>query len=115
MTKLRETKNCGGHLTHDSSLGLGQPRLSGVGPMFRDGESILQRVQMKVHPPKIMGCILLVTKMLVWWHRLVKGLFSRPLALLHVFGPIGKQIAPKTHKVWDKVGCFWIHNHGPYI
>jgi len=25
--------------------------------MFRDGESVLQHVQMKVHPPKIMGCI----------------------------------------------------------
>ena len=28
---------------------------------------------MKVHPPKIIGYILLVKKMLVWWHRLIKG------------------------------------------
>ena len=32
--KTKKTKNCGGHLTHDSGLGLGQPHLSGVGPMF---------------------------------------------------------------------------------
>ena len=55
--KTKRTENCGGYLTHDSGLGLGQPHLSGVGPMFRDGESVLQRVQMKVHPPKITGCI----------------------------------------------------------
>ena len=60
---------------------------------------------MKVHPLKIMGCILLVMKTLVWWHRLVKGLFSKPLVVLHVFEPIRKQITPKTQKVWD----------GPYI
>ena len=33
---------------------------------------------MKVHSPKIMGCILLVTKTLVWWNKLIKGLFSIP-------------------------------------
>ena len=59
--------------------------------MFRDDGSVLQRVQMKVHPPKITGCILLVTKTLVWWHRLIKGIFSRPLAILHAFEPMGKQ------------------------
>ena len=51
---------------------------------------------MKVHPPKITGCILLVMKTLVWWHRLIKGLFGRPLAVLHVFEPIRKQNAPKA-------------------
>ena len=55
--KTKRIENCGGYLTHDSGLGLVQPRLSGVGSMFRDGESVLQRVQMKVHLPKIMGCI----------------------------------------------------------
>ena len=64
---------------------------------------------MKVYPPKIMGCILLVTKTLVWWHELIKGLFSRPLAVLHVFEPIRKQIAPKAQNVWDEAGCFSIH------
>ena len=54
---------------------------------------------MKVRLPKITGCILLVTKTLVWWHRLIKGLFSRPLAALHIFEPIRKQIAPKAQKV----------------
>ena len=84
--------------------------------MFRDSENILQRVQMKVHPPKIMSCILLMTMTLAWWHRLVKGLFSRPLGVLHAFEPIEKQIAPKTQKVWDKAGCFFsIHSHGPYM
>jgi len=107
---LKETKNYGGYLSHNSSLGLGQPRLSGVGPMFRDDESVLQCIQMKVHPPKIMGCILLV-----WWHRLIKGLFSRPLAALHISKPIRKQIAPKSQKVWDEAGCFLIHKHGSYI
>ena len=62
---------------------------------------------MKVHPPKITGCILLMTKTLAWWHRLIKGLFSRPLAILHAFEPIEKQIAPKTQKVWDEAGCFF--------
>ena len=108
-------ENCGGYLTHNSSLGLGQPRLSGVGPMFRDNENVLYHIQMKVHPPKITGCILLMTKMLEWWHRLIKGLFSKPLAALHIFKPIRKQIAPKAQKVWDKAGCFSIHNHVPYI
>ena len=51
---------------------------------------------MKVHPPKIMGCILLMMKTLAWWHRLIKILFSRPLAILHAFEPIEKQITPKT-------------------
>ena len=69
---------------------------------------------MKVRLPKITGCILLVTKTLVWWHRLIKGLFSRPLVILHVFEPNRKQIASKTQKVWDEAGCFSIHNHGPY-
>ena len=67
--------------------------------MFRDGESVLRHIQMKVHPSKITGCILLVAKTLVWWHGLIKGPFSRPLAILHVFEPIRKQIAPKTQKV----------------
>ena len=83
--------------------------------MFQNGESVLQRIQMKVRPPKIMGCILLVMKTLVWQHRLVKSLFSRPLAVLHAFKPIEKQIALKTQKVWNKAGCFLIHSHGPYI
>ena len=95
-TSLKEKENCGGYLTHNSGLSLGEPRLSGVGPMFQDDESVLQRIQMKVRPPKITGCILLVTKMLVWWHRLFKGLFNRPLATLLVFEPIRKQIAPKA-------------------
>ena len=93
--KLRKIENCGGHLTHDSGLSLSQPRLSGVGPMIRDGERVLQRVQMKIHPLKITGCILLMMKTLVWWHILIKGLVSRPLAVLHAFEPIEKQIAPK--------------------
>ena len=59
--------------------------------MFRDGENVLQRVQMKVRLPKIMGCIILMMKTLVWWHRLIKGLFSRPFAILHAFEPMRKQ------------------------
>ena len=58
--------------------------------MFQDGESILQRVQMKVRPPKIRSCFLLMMKTLAQWHGLVKGLFSRPLAIFHVFEPIKK-------------------------
>jgi len=62
---------------------------------------------MKVHPLKIMGCILLMTKTLAWWHRPIMGIFSRPLAVLHAFEPIEKQITPKTQKVWDEAGCFF--------
>jgi hypothetical protein len=70
---------------------------------------------MKVHPPKIAGYILLMMKTLAWWHRLVKGFFSRLLAILHVFEPIEKQIAPMAQKVYGEAGCFSIHSHSPYI
>jgi hypothetical protein len=36
-------RDCDEYLTHDSGLSLGQPRLSGVGPVLRDGEGVLQR------------------------------------------------------------------------
>jgi len=62
---------------------------------------------MKVHLPKIMSCILLMMETLAWRRRLVKGLFSRPLAILHAFKPIEKQITPKTQELWDKAGCFF--------
>ena len=62
---------------------------------------------MKVQLPKIMGCILLMTKTLAWWHRLIKGLFSIPLAILCAFKTIEKQMAPKTQKVWDEADWFF--------
>ena len=53
--------------------------------------------------------LFLVMKTLVWWHRLIKGIFSRPLVVLHIFDPIGKQIA---QKVWDEAD--WFFNPQPW-
>ena len=44
-------------LTYDSSFSFGQPHLDSVGPILQDGEGILHRIQMEVHPSKIMNCI----------------------------------------------------------
>jgi hypothetical protein len=32
---------------------------------------------------------------LVWWLGLIKDLFNRPLAVLHLFEPVEEQITPK--------------------